>query len=258
MADSIGGRISIKTLLHCHKTAIEIRKVFDLPANRRIFVFALMLITAAPWLTLRKFDIKFEEYSWWYLDDSLLHFVIYSTTYRLSWLLLIGIPWFFYASFSMESPRFLRKSNRIFLQILGLKSIFYILTIVLWMVLIWISTFLLYRFVCTREMVAPETGDWIALLHTMSNLGARAALVYPLMVVLFLSFSKKWSYILLTGILFFSSIFLLDSAYQFHYNLQHSRFNAQWLRISLAWSVLLTLGLWFYYRYITSRTYVFP
>src|SRR5690606_7311033 len=90
-------------------------------------------------------------------------------------------------------------------------------------------------------IVAQKRGDIHPVLAT--------ALVYPLMAVIFLSFNRNWSYIIFAGIFLFSSILLVDSAYQFHYNLQHSRFNAEWLRISLIWSALLTSGLWMYYRY---------
>ena len=171
---------------------IEIQK-FCTPPNRRIFLIVLVVLVATPWLTLRNFDVKFEEYSWWYLDDSLLHFAVYSTAYRLSWILLILIPWFFYAAFSVEYPHFLRKNNSIFYQILGLKFVGYVATIFLWMTLIWGSTFIFYQFMCFREMVAPETGAWGTVYRAMANLGVRAALVYPLMAVIFLSFNRNWS-----------------------------------------------------------------
>lgn len=237
---------------------IEIRKMFGRPAIPWIYLFFLFLFTAAPWLTLRNFEVNFEEYSWWYLDDSMLHFIIHSTSYRLSWILIIAIPWLFYALFSIEHPHILRKKNDLFPRVLGLKGALYALSIILGLWLMWLSSSLFYQFMCAREMVAPEAGAWASTSRPMFNLGIRAFLVYPLMVVLFLSLRKTWSFIVLIGIILFSSILGVDSAYQFHYNIQHEHFNTRWMGISAVWGALLTIGLWCYYRFFTNRTYVFP
>lgn len=236
----------------------EYTKFFSSIGNRWIFAFVMILMWVLPWLTLRKFDVKFEEYSWWYLDTSPLNFIIHSSAYRLTWILVIIIPWLYYLLFSAEHRHLLSRNNRLILYILGNKAVLYILIICSILALIWSSTFLLYRFWCSKEGIAPSPDDWVSFIEPMINLVIRLVLIFPSLVILFVVFSKNWSYAILSGLLVFSAFLLLELPYQFHYNVHHPRFNQEWLHISLISACFLVLGLVVYYRFFTNKTYVLP
>ena len=216
-------------------------------------VFAL-----SPWLTLHRFDSKFEEYSWWYLDDSVLNFMIYSSSNRCSWLMILVIPWLFIILFSKEPQIFFRKKNWIFLQLLGSKSLFFTFFVTAFTALTATSTLWLYRWWCQSEMLLPVQGDWATILSSFTNIGIRYILVIPLIVILFLFVAQKWNYPILLIILLISSLAPVDSPYQFHYNLQYPHFNEEWLFLSLGYGAIITGVILIYFRFISKTTRVFP
>lgn len=217
----------------------------------------LPIFALSPWLTLHRFDSKFEEYSWWYLDDSVLNFMIYSATYRCSWQMILVIPWLFVILFSKEPHIFFRKKNRIFLQLLAAKSLLFTFFISAFTVLTATSTLWLYRFWCHSEMLQPVQGDWTTILSTFSNMGIRYILVIPLIILLFLFVSTKWNYPILLILFIFSSLAPFDTPYQFHYNLQHPHYNSEWLFLSLGYGAIITGVILIYFRFISKATRVF-
>ena len=216
-------------------------------------VFAL-----SPWLTLHRFDLKFEEYSGWYLDDSVLNFMIYSSTNRCSWLMILVIPWLFIILFSKEPHFFFRKKNRIFLQLLGSKSLFFTFFVMIYTALTAASTLWLYRFWCQSEVLQPAQGDWAVILSSFSNIGLRYALVIPLIILLFLFVTQKWNYPILLILFIFSAIAPFDTPYQFHFNLQNPHFNKEWLFLSLGYGAVMTGIILIYFRFMSKKTHVFP
>jgi len=218
----------------------------------------LSVFAFSPWLTLHGFEEKLEEYSWWYLDDSVLNFIIYSSTNRCSWLMILVIPWLFIILFSKEPQNFVRKRNRIFIHLISSKSLFFILFVGAFTVLSATSTFWLYRFWCQGEMLQPAPGDLPALLSSFSNIGIRYVLVIPLIVLLFLFVPHKWNYSILLIIFIFSSLAPFDTPYQFHYNLQHPHFNLEGLQLSLGYGAIITGIILIYFRFISKPTRVFP
>jgi len=101
-----------------------------------------------------------------------------------------------------------------------------------------------------------ESGILSAIGLPMCHLFIRTLFVFPLMLVLFLSMSKKWSFIILMILLFFSAFLILP--FHFHFNVQRPEVNLKWIFHSLLGGCVLIIGLILYYRYISKKTYVFP
>lgn len=235
---------------------IELHKLTGNVKRKWTLIGTLFFFGALPWLTLRNFEERFASFSWYFLDDSYLNFVIDSTANNLSWIMIITLLWIYILFFSEESNLFFRKKNKLFIHLITCKSLIYMAFGGLLMGMIWFSTIGVYWFWCWQSGTIMESGILSAIGLPMCHLFIRTLFVFPLMLVLFLSMSKKWSFIILMILLFFSAFLILP--FHFHFNVQRPEVNLKWIFHSLLGGCVLIIGLILYYRYISKKTYVFP
>lgn len=237
---------------------IELRKFTGNLKRKWTLIGTLFIFGALPWLTLRNFEERFTSYSWFSLDDSILNFVIHSTANKLSWIMIIALPWIYQFLFLEESNRFFRKRNRLFIQIIAWKWVVYAAIGGLLMGLIWFSTLCVYLFWCWHSGTIMEVGTWSSMGSPLWHLVIRTLIAFPLMLVLFLTLSKKWSYIILVTILIFAALFVFRLPYHFYFSEQRPELNLEWTFHSLFAGFILTIGLIIYYRYLSKKTHVLP
>lgn len=238
--------------------AIEFRKLTGTIKRQWALIVVMVGFTALPWLTLRNFEDRFDSYSWFYLDDSILNFVIYSTAGKLSWIMMLTLPWIFYSLFSEEMSNFFRKKNKLFTQLIASKLIIYTSIGGILMGVTWFSTLWVYNYWCQQHEIIVEPNAWSTIGSLFLHLLIQTLSLFPLMVVVFLIFSKKWSYIVLVFILIFSALWIFRLPFHFYFNVQRPEYNMEWTFHSILAACILTVGLLIYYNNISKKTYVFP
>lgn len=237
---------------------IELRKFTGNLKRKWTLIGTLFIFGVLPWLTLRNFEERFTSYSWFFLDDSVLNFVVYSTANKLIWIMIITLPLIYHLLFLEEKNLFFRKKNKLFIQLLTWKSMIYTVFGGFLIGIIWFSTLCMYWFWCWHSGTNMEVGTWSAMGSPLWHLFIRTLIVFPLMLVLFLTLPKKWGYIIFVIILIFSALFVSRLPFHFSYNVQRPDVNLEWTFHSLLAGFILTIGLIIYYRYLSKKTHVFP
>ncbi len=172
--------------------------------------------------------------------------------------MIIAIPWLYHLLFGEEHRHFLKKSNKIFTRITFTKAgMFSVIGFIL-IALSWMSTYMLYRYICIRQGIDMEPNSMFAVLVPAAHFHLRYAAAFPLILSLFLSLHKNSSYLTLVTILLFSAFLIFRIPFHFHYNVHHAAFNREDTLLTIIGGLILTGGLFAYYRFISTKTHVFP
>lgn len=91
-----------------------------------------------------------------------------------------------------------------------------------------------------------------------AQLFLRYLAVFSLIIALFLSLPKNSSYLTLVMILLFAAFLIFRIPFHFHYNVHHGASNWQDTFQALIAGLILAGGLVAYYRFISTKVYVYP
>lgn len=237
---------------------VELHKLFSPKSRKWGVMFCIFIFASIPWLILRNFAAKFESFKWYYMDESYLNFIIYETASKFTWIVIIVIPWFYHLLFGEERRHFLKKSNNIFTQIIYTKAGMFAIMGFILIALSWMSTYILYRYICISQGIETEPNAIFAMLDPAAHFYLRYVAVFPLIISLFLSLNKNSSYLTLVTMLLFSAFLISRIPFHFHYNVHHAAFNRQNTILTVIGGLVLASGLFTYYRFISTKAHVFP